>query len=408
MLQKGDFLHIPKASHETFKSQNVTKAEAAALSKFGAPLNPLSSFPLKNKTVFHAPQLENELVIRKLSFNLKKIFKSRNRGRSSIVKSLSLLLEEGIPMRVYRLDVQSFYESFQDAEVNSKIDSLAELSPHSKTLLHSLLVNHKSLGGTGVPRGLSLSATLSDLMMEEFDHQIFSSDDVYFYARYVDDIIIITSCQEHTKSFLRKIEKTLPNGLILNPHKKTIAEAVNRVTPTHSPHTPVSTLNFDYLGYCFSVSEPKKQSKKKELAHFREVTIDIADAKVKKIKMRIVRSFLDFQKTNDWPLLFSRIQFLTQNFSVYNSKVGSKKLAGIYHSYPQVSDSAQSLSALDAFLRNATLSKTGRLFAKTSLKLSGEQKRQILTQSFSRGHTNRNFVHFPGTRIKEIQECWKN
>ena len=183
MLQKGDFLHIPKASHDTFKSQNVTKAEAAALSKFGAPLNPLSSFPLKNKTVFHAPQLENELVIRKLSFNLKKLFKSRNRGRSSIVKSLSLLLEEGIPMRVYRLDVQSFYESFQDAEVKSKIDSLAELSPHSKTLLHSLLVNHKSLGGTGVPRGLSLSATLSDLMMEEFDHQIFSSDGVYFYAR---------------------------------------------------------------------------------------------------------------------------------------------------------------------------------------------------------------------------------
>ena len=107
-------------------------------------------------------------------------------------------------------------------------------------------------------------------------------------------------------------------------------------------------------------------------------------------------------------MLFDRIQFLTQNFSVYNSKVGSKKLAGIYYSYPEVSENASSLTELDNFLKHAALSKSGKLFSQTFLKLSGKQKRAILTQSFARGHQSKSFVHFPGQRIKKIQECWKN
>ena len=147
---------------------------------------------------------------------------------------------------------------------------------------------------------------------------------------------------------------------------------------------------------------------KKELSHLRSVTVDIANSKVKKIRTRIIRSFLEFNQTSDWALLYDRIQFLTQNFSVYNSKVGSKKLAGIYYSYPEVSEAAASLIELDHFLRNATLSKTGKLFSQTTLKLNGKQKRSILTQSFVRGHESKSFVYFPGQRIKQIQACWIN
>lgn len=409
MLQKGDFRGIAAADHEVFKDKRLAEAEAAALSSFGTTLNPIASFHLKGKAIFFLPNLASELVVRKLSANFKRLVKTHDRGRSAIVGNLHLLLEEGTPFRVYRLDIKSFYESFNAAEVTAKIDRLAELSPHSKSLVHSLLASHKTMGGVGVPRGLALGAILSNLMMEDFDRNISSDQNVYFYARYVDDIIILTSCREQVRTFTHLIKDALPAGLELNPNKKAIAEAANRVAPkVPSIQKVKALLRFDYLGYSFSVYEPVKQGKKKELSYLRTVAVDVANSKVTKIKTRIIRSFLEFNQTSDWGLLYDRIQFLTQNFSVYNSKVGSKKLAGIYYSYPEVSEGAASLIELDRFLRNATLSKIGKLFSQTALKLSGKQKRSILTQSFVRGHESKSFVYFPGQRIKQIQKCWKN
>lgn len=407
VFQKGDFRGIAAANHELFKDDRLADAEAAALSIFGTAPNPLASFNLRGKAIFCLSNLATELVARKLSSNLKRLVKPNDRGRSAIVGKLHLLLEEGIPFRVYRLDIKSFYESFTNTEVAAKIDQLAALSPHSKSLVHSLLANHKEMGGAGVPRGLALGAILSDLMMEDFDRDIFSNHNVYFYARYVDDIIVITSCQEQVMLFTHRIKAALPAGLELNLNKKTIVDAPKRVAPKMPP-IKQKLLRFDYLGYCFSVYEPEKRGKKKELTYLRTVTVDIANSKVKKIKTRIIRSFLEFNQTSDWSLLYDRIQFLTQNFSVYNSKVGSKKLAGIFYSYPEVTEAATSLIQLDCFLRNAALSKKGKLFSQTSLKLSGKQKRSILTQSFVRGHESKSFVYFPGQRIKQIQECWIN
>src|SRR5690606_13718624 len=101
-----------------------------------------------------------------------------------------------------------------------------------------------------------------------------------------------------------------------------------------------------------------------------------------------------------------RIAFLTQNFSVYNPKAGGKKVAGIYHSYPLISEGAAGLKDLDRFLRNAVLSKKGRVFSITNTIISAHQKRQLLAYSFVKGHSNRSFIHFSATRISQIQSCW--
>lgn len=392
--------------HEKFKNAQLIGAEKAASHKFNAPLNPLESFLLKKKTVFRLPILGDDLVARKLCQNLKQNIGPSRKGRTSIVGNLRLLLEEGVPYRVYRLDVKSYYESFSRLEVMAKITGLSSLNPQSKELILELLRQHSGMGGTGVPRGLSLSAVLSDLMMEEFDQRTFSDHNVYFYARYVDDIVVMTSSKEHEKKFTRHIERTLPTGLTLNTAKKTIVTAQERVNTKKKPPQAL-VLSFDYLGYGFSVHEPKNHLKN-EGAHTRMVTVDIAASKVKKIKTRVARSFLAFERNSDWLLLLDRIKFLTQNFSVYNSKAGSKKLAGIYYSYPQVSDDAQSLKVLDKFLRNSILAKAGKISSKTSWLLTGPNKRELLAQSFVRGHKSKNFVYFPAHRISEIQKCWTN
>ena len=43
----------------------------------------------------------------------------------------------------------------------------------------------------GVPRGIGISAYLSELFMRNVDNQIQELDDLIYYARYVDDIIAI-------------------------------------------------------------------------------------------------------------------------------------------------------------------------------------------------------------------------
>jgi len=352
--------------------------------------------------------LWDELVARKLCSNIKNTSKAISPGRAQIVSNLRLLLEEGVPFRVYRLDVKSFYESFKASSVIAKVGELTELSPLSKRLLHDLLGCHAALGGTGIPRGLALSAALSEHLMRDFDHKVRGHSEVFFFSRYVDDIIIVTSAREDSTIFVRQIEKMLPSGLRLSPTKRQIEEARDRVNPIKPGDAPVDLFKFDYLGYSFRIGEPVRGKNKQPGDHYRTVAVDIAEKKITRFKTRISRSFLDFAKSGDWPLLRDRIKFLTKNFSVYNAKAGGKKIAGIFYSYPLASSDAQGIASLDRFLRNAILAENGRLASLSSPKLTRAQKSQLLSNSFMEGHARASFIYFSGSRLKQIQACWKN
>lgn len=409
VLWKKDFLGIPAVGQAAFRDQLLSQALFSAISYFGSPSHSLTGFPLRGKTVYRLSRHQDELVERKLRLNLEKCTSLAMDGRSQIVKNLKLLLEEGVPYRIYRLDIRSFFESFQKKYVLDVVTSIKNLSPHSRMLIEVLLNSHTEIGGNGIPRGLSISAVLSEILMQEFDQKIRWASNIFYYSRYVDDIIIVSSAREKVTDFLTELCTWLPPGLELNPDKKDIAEASNRVAKVNSAVAP-NLLQFDYLGYQFLVKNPTKQQagNTKEAELFRKVHVDLARKKIKKIKTRIVRAFLSYAKTSDWELLRDRVAFLTQNFSVYNPKVGGKKIAGIYHSYPLVSEDAPGLRGLDRFLRNAVLAKNGRVFSTTSAMLSAYQKRQLLAQSFSRGHSSRSFVHFSSSRISQVQSCWVN
>jgi hypothetical protein len=409
VLQKRDFSHIPVSDRDAYREGLLDRALASALSSFNSPNLPLSVFQLFKKNVYQLRKIEDELVARKLTQNLKRLVIAPREGRTQIVSNLALLLSEGVPYRVYRLDVRSFYESFQKSEAVGALHQLQRLSPQSIKLIESLLNSHAALGGTGVPRGLSLSALLTNLLMQDFDLLIQSHEDTFFYSRYVDDMVIVTSTRESPSRFIVEVKKALPTGLALNPSKRQIVEAKHRVDPVKTLGSSSMNIEFDYLGYRFLICDPLKQNDKPRNGEYhREVTVDIGLSKVKKLKTRIVRSFLDFSCSRDWSLLQDRIAFLTQNFSVHNPKAGDKKLAGIFHSYPLLTGKAAALQELDRFLRNTVLSKNGRAISKSSALLDASQRRQLLKYSFVRGHANRTFVHFHSTRISDIQSCWVN
>lgn len=407
VLWKRDFLGVPAANHNALRQRLLSQALISAISHFEPPNAPLIGFPLKGKTVFRLARHQDELVERKLRVNLKRCTSLTVPGRTQIVENLKLLLEEGVPYRIYRLDIRSFFESFQKDHVRKIVSSIKNLSPHSRRLIEVLLNAHVEIGGQGVPRGLSISAALSEILMQDFDLNVRGMTNTFFYARYVDDIIIVSSAIENENDFLRELCAWLPPGLELNPEKKNIVVAKSRVEKEISPIAP-TLLQFDYLGYAFLVKNPTKQEagKRKDGDLYRKVHVDIARKKIKRIKTRIVRSFLSYALSKDWQLLRDRIAFLTQNFSVYNPKAGGKKIAGIYHSYPLVSEGAPGLRELDRFLRNAVLSKKGRVYSTTNALTSSHQKRELLKYSFARGHGDRIFTHFSAPRISEIQSCW--
>lgn len=407
VLWKRDFLGVPAVDQAALRDQLLSQALSSAISHFAPPFAPLTGFPLKGKIVYRLVRHHDELVERKLRLNLKRCTSLAVDGRSQIVKNLKLLLEEGVPYRIYRLDIRSFFESFQRNHILDVLGSIKNLSPHSRQLIETLLNAHAVIGGQGVPRGLSISAVLSEILMQDFDQKIRWASNTFYYSRYVDDIIIVSSAREKETDFLRELCAWLPPGLELNPDKKNIVAASARVEKESSTIAP-NLLQFDYLGYQFLVKNPTKQEagKAKDGELYRKVHVDIARKKIKRIKTRIVRSFLSYAKSNDWELLRDRVAFLTQNFSVYNPKAGGKKVAGIYHSYPLVSEGATGLKELDRFLRNAVLSNDGRVFSITNTIISAHQKRQLLAYSFVRGHGNRSFIHFSATRISQIQSCW--
>ena len=134
-IRKSDFRRIPKSDQNTFRKTLLAEAVAAASNSFGTPANPLHSFPLKRKEIYGFAQLSHDLVSRKLCSNLKRILPPALIGRSQIISNLQLLLEEGVPYRVYRLDVKNFYESFNQNQLLREIKELQRLSPRSKSLI---------------------------------------------------------------------------------------------------------------------------------------------------------------------------------------------------------------------------------------------------------------------------------
>lgn len=407
MLRKSDFVTYPSLRDPAHRASILASAVDRSVDGFeDYPL--LACSELKGKPVFFIKDFPDELVLRKICRNIHRISRILYPNRDQLVSNIKNLVSEGVSYRIYRLDIKSFYESISPESALSILEDFPSLSIPTKRFIRQILTQHEIFGNDGLPRGIGLSAILSELVMKEFDGKMARMGGVYYYGRFVDDIIIITNKLEDEKNFVKNIKKDLPEGFVLNSNKQKIRSAIKDVSPFKAPKTTSLVLSFDYLGYEFLVYEPQEDSKKRPGMHFRDVWLDIADSKVKKIKSRIVMALLAFVKDGNYLLLEARLKYLTCNFSVLDVDRDRKRLAGIYHNYWQV-DAARSkaLGSLDFFLRKAIISANGPVFDKFYLMSNDEQRRKLLSNSFVRGFNKKPYMYFPKERIVEIQECWK-
>ncbi|UPT65540.1 MAG: RNA-directed DNA polymerase [Sphingobacteriales bacterium JAD_PAG50586_3] len=336
---------------------------------------------------FSVGTLEEKLVLRKLNDNILRIYKGHQANRKVIVSQISILLAESYPGFVIKTDLKSFFESIDRNRLLEKLHDNSILSYYSLQLLKNIFSNPVMSTINGLPRGINVSSTLSEIYMQKFDKIIRRIDGVYYYARYVDDIVIFINSERLVDNVKSSVINYLEIGLELNEKK----------TQIYSLARPDARKPLEFLGYKFTVKRiPRKPI---------ELSISIADKKIKRIKTRIVKSFLDYLLNGDFNLLENRVKFLSGNFSIKSNKKGNILKAGIYYNYSQVNDLSV-LTDLNMFYHKLLNSKKTSLGVKINASLTTVQKYRLSKYSFVHGYINKVYYKFRPETIVNIKRCW--
>lgn len=403
--------------------------------------NEIFEFNIKKVSEYYlTSDLTNKLVLRKLNDNIKRIYKDEQSNRKIIISQVKTLLEETCPFWVVKTDIRSFYESINREKLISKFQDDSMLSYQSMHLLYKLFNNPILSSTNGLPRGMNISATLSEIYMRKFDKWISRFPSVYYYARFVDDIIVFSNSLQSSLKLIHDLNEELTElaeGLLINEDKTELFSG-NNISLLNKGNGKLldSNKSLEYLGYSFSkVQEQSAFLNKKKFSIVsnlrytfisgananipsdisnlefdikqdvkeRKLKIKIASKKISKMKTRVVLAFLDFSKNRDFILLEKRVQFLTGNYSIRKMNEGNDLRAGSYYNYTHINDLSV-FDELNTFYRKVIFSKKTKFGGK--LHLSPEQKKILCKYCFRAGFLKKIYNSFTFSEMEDIIKCW--
>lgn len=367
--------------------------------------------------------LENYLVLKQLQRNIFKTFNVKQADRKLIISQIKLLFSDRFPKVVLRTDISSFYESIPHQQLISKIEENSLLSHLSKKIIKSILNQYWKIlitDGTknyddervGIPRGIGVSAFLSELYLKDFDSIIKSLPNVVYYSRYVDDIIIVFTPKHRNESLTvdqyRRQTKEIINQfhLSMNNDKTKIYD----FRKENSKRKISKKYEITFLGYKFL-----KYFKKSGKDIIEEpLIVSMSDNKFERFKNKIEFAFESFEndiakysgkerQTNK--RLIQRIKIITSNFRLYRRK--SNVLIGIYFSNEFLTEDLIDLAELDLLLQKE--------IDRVSTLLSPKTRLALKKQSFVEGFTNKKTLNFNFNKnrkrgvvnIDEILKVWE-
>ena len=338
----------------------------------------------RGKPILSINDEHSKLVINHVSELLKELYEVKQGNRHKIVANVVQMLGENSEKYVFRYDIKKFYESIHPEYIYRMVISDPAISPNSKALVRMYLKGIEDKGIFGVGRGTSLSAALAEYYLLDFDKVIRRIDGVYYYARFVDDIIIFS--YKKIEKFKDIVQSKLPSGMILHERKDKKSE-VSFVDDTE--------WTFSYLGYKFTANKKKL------------IKIDFSDNKVEKIKSRLVKSFMDYGRNNDERLLITRIKYLTGNRFIQLSN-GLAYTVGFYSSYRNINPSnSDGLIELDKFYKKIIFSKKFRVNKLIPFStLSQKGLNFVKNVSFLESYKSRPYYYF--SNINRVKRCWSN
>ena len=340
------------------------------------------------------PKADNEhlcqdLVLRKLYHNIKRIYNVTQANRSSIIRQMLILLKEDVPLWIVRLDVKHFFESIDRDFLITRIEDNGRLNIQSILLLKEINSYLKSSNLPGLPRGLAISSALSEVYMKYFDLDVKRMEGVYYYARYVDDIVIFCTSKESQEKVWNEIPEMLHKLKLIKNDDKSFKWA------------DTSTQPLTFLGYDIQVAKCRRDRGK--MINYKDVEVSIADKKIKMIKTRITRAFAKYTKERDFDLLQNRIKFLTGNFTIYSKATLAPIKVGIFFNYKEITLHHQ-LQYLDSYYQRILHCKNGSLCSK--FLFSKEQIKSLEKYSFEFGFKHHVNHHFTTKMLTNIKQAW--
>ncbi|MCU8093184.1 RNA-directed DNA polymerase [Shewanella sp. SM20] len=393
------------------KRQAIDLKDVSEMISLGTfKLQTLDSHQIRKKPIYTPNTKEDDIVLSKLNFNIRSIYRVKQSDRHTIVKQIISLLKESTPKYIYKLDISDFYETINPSLYCDKIFNDSIISAESSYILNEFLSAVDNSGVIGLPRGIGLSSTLSELAMRDFDKKIRSNSRVYFYTRFVDDILIMATSRLELKS---DVINYLPKGLNLN-WKKTRTLKVLRCYCGESCGCSTTKCkcfdkcdcskkkkvetNFSYLGYNFSFPTLLNKDKGNE-----DVTVGMSPSKVSKIKNRIFLSFKFYEELGNYKLLENRIKFLTGNHFISDKMHRTDRMkSGVYYNYIHLTD-ISAYEDLDRFLRKTIFS-----WKSTKHILTATNQGRLNKFSFVSGFKNKFVTEFSGPQVNKLKGCWNN
>lgn len=390
--------HNRQKSFDLFVSEQAAEI-ANKLKSENYVFDDLYKINVKGNEGFKFKSASDDIVIKKVNDNIKRLFKVKFSDRHSIVRQVIALAQDMQPFSLIRTDIKKFYENTCLSECSNQVIEQGRLSKQSRDILLSFVEKMNSIGCNNLPRGISISATLAEIALRKFDKEIRGIESIYYYARFVDDIIVF--CIGDPSKVLSEMKRVL--------HKNNKGHSFNtEKTQLFSFMNPnCNKMVIDYLGYL--IIAPKVEQIETNVP--RPIQVKISDKKIAKIKSRVQKSFTSYSRDGNLGYLYKRIKFLTGNQYVIGDINRTKLKSGIYYNYPLINDKSQIVS-LDIFYQRIFTSnhipvkKAIEKLEKTDKTNSTNFMGKLKNLSFKFGYDNKVINTFTFKENKKIKACW--
>lgn len=389
----NDFEKNLKFKSEFSNGTDVVVENILSQYRKSEPFELLTVRSIKGKKAYQAEDIYPYYLLKRFNVTFKTINSLKQANRNEIVSSIVALIKDKRPYSIIRLDIEQFYESVNRDIISDNLKQDIAYSKSTTNNLEKWFDCFERSNVSGLPRGLSVSASLSEYYLRDFDKNVQRIEGVFYYDRFVDDIIIFTI--NEPENTIKEVENHLPKGLKF--HQSNEKRDVLIIPKENNINS--ENLEFNYLGYEFSIIIEKKKLTTK---------VNFSKRKVNNIKTKIVKSLLSFKENNDFSLLKSRVCFLTHNYYIHNKYRDTKIRSGIYYNYPFITNPEECrLNDLDDFLKELLFNSSSCKRVLGSMHgLSNQQRKILVRMRFSNGYIDKRFHKFTYRKMMQVKSCW--
>lgn len=204
----------------------------------------------KGKDAYAVDDMPSMLISKFVALEIRNQYQLRPANRDEVVEELRVLMDDAMPKILIRADIYHFYESILQQELLERIESDDYLTSTSVRYLRKFFYEYNKLTNNqehkGIPRGLSFSPALAEIYLREFDRKVKSINGVYFYKRYVDDIVLLANPNKINVDDCWNAILEIAAGLSLTLH-----DDDDKIVKAQLPTNDKEKLSFNYLGYQF-------------------------------------------------------------------------------------------------------------------------------------------------------------